>query len=304
MRELLGPTLTGAYAMRSDKVPGAEPNAYTEGRDGDVDAAIAEAGLLLPSEPLWWDVVDLLFGVGETEAAARAQRYAVPLLTDLLASVREPAVQGLVGDARYGTGGETVTQAFIRILTALSGDWPVMFAPTAFDVGGARLAAVDLAEVAPQGSAEADRQAAAFYLLARHALTRHWWIGEDALGAIPEPYRAWHAATAARHPRVSEAALLRRVPPHRGRARRARPGRARRARGQEAPGAPRIGLAAPGGLRGGARRARQPLLDPGRGRQGEGGRNARRHVRAERARSPTPSATGSPDRAATARRRC
>ena len=69
-----------------------------------------------------------------------------------------------------------------------------MFAPTAFDVGGARLAAVDLAEVAPQGSAEADRQSAAFYLLARHALTRHWWIGEDALGAIPEPYRDWHAA--------------------------------------------------------------------------------------------------------------
>ena len=194
MRELLGPALAGAYAMRSDTVPGAEPHPYTEGRDEDVDAAIAEAGLRLPSNPLWWDVVDLLFGVGGIEAASRAQRYAVPLLTDLLASVREPAVQGLVGEARYGSGGETVTQAFIRILTALSGDWPVMFSPTAFDVGGARLAAIDLAEVVPQGSAEADRQSAAFYLLARHALTRHWWIGEDALGAIPEPYRAWHAA--------------------------------------------------------------------------------------------------------------
>ncbi len=194
MRELLGPALAGAYAMRSDTVPGAEPHPYTEGRDEDVDAAIAKAGLRLPSNPLWWDVVDLLFGVGGIEAASRAQRYAVPLLTDLLASVREPAVQGLVGEARYGSGGETVTQAFIRILTALSGDWPVMFSPTAFDVGGARLAAIDLAEVVPQGSAEADRQSAAFYLLARHALTRHWWIGEDALGAIPEPYRAWHAA--------------------------------------------------------------------------------------------------------------
>ena len=194
MRELLGPALTGAYAMRSDKVAGAEPNPYTQGRDGDVDAAIAEAGLRLPDKPLWWDVVDLLFEAGAVEAAARAQRYAVPVLKDLLASVREPAVQGLVGEARYGNGGETVTQAFIRILTALSGDWPVMFSPTVFDVGGARLAAIDLAEVAPQGSAEADRQSAAFYLLARHALTRHWWIGEDALASIPEPYRDWHAA--------------------------------------------------------------------------------------------------------------
>ena len=194
MRELLGPALTGAYAMRSDTVPGAEPHHYTEGRDEEVDAAIAARALRLPESPLWWEVVDMLFEAGEVEAAARAQRYAVPTLVDLLASVREPAVQGLVGDARYGSGGETVTQAFIRILTALSGDWPVMFAPTAFDVGGARLAAIDLAEVAPQGSAEADRQAAAFYLLARHALTRHWWIGEDALVAIPERYRTWHAA--------------------------------------------------------------------------------------------------------------
>ena len=47
--------------------------------------------------------------------------------------------------------------------------------------------------MAPQGSPEAGRQTAAFYLLARHALTRHWWIGEDSLRDIPEPYRAWHA---------------------------------------------------------------------------------------------------------------
>ena len=194
MRELIGPALTGAYALRSDRVAGGEPHAYTQGRDEQVDAAIAACGLRLPERALWWDAVDGLFEAGRPEAAARAQRYAVPTLVDLLASAREPAVQGLVGDARYGAGGETVTQAFIRILTALSGDWPVMFAPTAFDVGGARLAAIDLAEVAPQGSAEADRQSAAFYLLARHALTRHWWIGEDALASIPEPYREWHAA--------------------------------------------------------------------------------------------------------------
>ena len=194
MRELIGPALTGAYALRSDREPGAEPHAYTDGRDPHVDAAIAAAGLRLPGRALWWEAVDALFEAGLPEAAARAQRYAVPVLGDLLASVREPVVQGLVGDARYGAGGETVTQAFIRILTALSGDWPVMFAPTAFDLGGARLAAIDLAEVAPQGSAEADRQSAAFYLLARHALTRHWWIADDALVSIPEPYRDWHAS--------------------------------------------------------------------------------------------------------------
>ena len=46
--------------------------------------------------------------------------------------------------------------------------------------------------MAPRGSAEADRQTAAFYMLARHALTRHWWIGEEDLDEVPERYREWH----------------------------------------------------------------------------------------------------------------
>ena len=190
MRELIGPTLARAYALRSDGIAGAEPNVYSPGRDGEVDEALERAGLA-PSDIPWWEVVDLLFDAGDEIAASRAQRYAVPVLGDFLAAVREPAVQGLVGEAVYGTGGETVTRAFIRILTALSGSWPAMFAPTVFDTGAARVAAIDLREVAPRGSAEADRQTAAFYMLARHALTRHWWIADEDLDLVPHRYREW-----------------------------------------------------------------------------------------------------------------
>jgi len=193
MRELIGPAIAQAYAMRSDEEAGGEPNAYTAGRDVDVDAALVRAACRLPGAPLWWEIVDLLFDAGEHQAAMRAQRYAVPVLNDLLAAAREPAVQGLVGNARYGSGAETVTDAFVRILTALSGSWPILFAPTAFDVGAARVAAIDLAEVAPRGSAEADRRTAAFYMLARHALTRRWWIAEESLNEVPERYRDRHA---------------------------------------------------------------------------------------------------------------
>ena len=132
-----------------------------------------------------------------------------PVLGDLLAAVREPAVQGLVGDTGYGAGGETVTQAFIRILTALSGDWPIMFAPTAFDVGHVRIAAIDLAGRGAPGLARGGgARTAAFYLLARHALTRHWWIGEDSLADIPEPYRGLARAPPARYSRGAQAARV------------------------------------------------------------------------------------------------
>ena len=268
MRELIGPAITAVYALRSDKIAGAEPHAYTAGRDGSVDAALAAAGIDLPEAALWWEIVDLLFEAGAHAAAARAQLYAVPVLGDLLAAVREPAVQGLVGDTAYGAGGETVTQAFIRILTALSGDWPIMFAPTAFDIGACayrrhrsrRRGASGLARggppdrrLLPAGPSRADPA-----LVDRRGLTRRYPRALPGLARAPP----------ARYPRGAQTACVRRVPPHRRRARRARPGRARRARGPQAQGASFPGLAAAGGFRRRADRACQPVLDPRRGRQG------------------------------------
>lgn len=192
MRELIGPVIEAAYRLRSDDVAGAEPHRFASGRDPVIDEALAQFGCHLETDATWWEVVDALFDAGAPAAASRAQRYAVPVLTDFMSAVRDEAVQGLVGDTSYGSGSESVTQAFIRILTGLSGSWQVMFAPTAFDLGGARAAAVDLREVAPRGSPEADRQTAAMYLLARHALTSEWWISEEDVEGLDQKYRRWH----------------------------------------------------------------------------------------------------------------
>ena len=193
LREAIGPTITAAYAKRSDMVSGAEPNPYTEGRDSEIDEALERHGCEVEEKAVWWEIVDLLFAAGAYEAAGRAQRYAVPVLGDFVAAVRDDAVQGLIGEAVYGTGGESVTKAFQRMVTGAGAAWPVMFAPTAFSLSGVRVAGIDLGGVAPKGSWEADRQTAAMYLLARQALTRDWWFSEENLEGIAEPYRKWHA---------------------------------------------------------------------------------------------------------------
>ncbi len=191
-REAIGPLIDAAYTMRSDDAAGAEPALYTAGRDVTVDDALARAAVTIPPRATWWEIVDLLFAHGEADAAGRAQRFAVPVLPDLAAAIREPALQALIGGASWGAGAESVTDAVIRILAAVADTWPIFCHATVFETAGARLAAIDLAAVAPTGSAEADRQTAAVYMLARHALTRHWWIDPDDAAAIPETYRAWH----------------------------------------------------------------------------------------------------------------
>lgn len=191
-REAIGPMIDAAYAMRSDGTAGGEPALYTPRRDAEVDEALEIAAVTIPERATWWEVVDLLFGAGQAQAAARAQRYAVPVLSDIAAAIREASVQALIASATWGSGGESVTDAVIRILAATADTWPIFFHPTVFDTAGARVAAIDLAEVAPTGSPEAARQTAATYMLARHALTRHWWIDPAEVEAIPPAYREWH----------------------------------------------------------------------------------------------------------------
>ena len=135
--QTIPPLIDGIYRMRADDRPGQEPQRYARGRDPEVDAALGRRGLNLSEKPLWWEAVDLLFEAGEFDAAARAQRYAVPTLRDCLTVVRGAEVQSLVGDARYGSGQESVTSAVIRILNAQSGNWPVLFGPTVFDLRNA-----------------------------------------------------------------------------------------------------------------------------------------------------------------------
>lgn len=192
VRELIDPAITQAYEMRSDKTADGEPNLYTSGRDRDVDEVLGRIGLRPEAGATWWEIVDALFDAGEPGAAERAQRYAVPVLRDFVSAARHERVQGLIRHTQFGSGSETVTEAFLRLVTAALEAWPIMAHPTSFAIGRARVAAVDLGEVAPHGSPEGDRQTAAVYMLARHALTRHWWIGEEAVARIPERYREYH----------------------------------------------------------------------------------------------------------------
>ena len=194
VRDAVGMAIDAAYRLRAGEKAGSEPNAYARGQVPEVDAAIERTGVHVGERSTWWQVVDALFDAGDDQGAMLAQRMAVPVLMDLVTTVREQPIQDLIGGATYGsTGTESVTQATVRILTGTANRWPNLVSRTRFDVAGVRVAAVDLSEVAAHGSKEADRQTAVMYLLARHALIRHWSMRDDMLGHVPPRYREWHA---------------------------------------------------------------------------------------------------------------
>ncbi|MGE3622365.1 MAG: type IV secretion protein IcmB [Bdellovibrionales bacterium] len=194
MMQLVGLCVDEMYRWRDDSGANTEARPYLMRIEPDVDEALEKFDIHLPQDPYWWDVVDSLFDKGAYHEAMLAQRHAVPTLVDAVTAARRPQIRALLEGTQISSSAETVIHAFERMIASSVREYPILAAVTRFDLGAARVAAVDLQDVAPQGDELADRQTAIMYMLARHALIRSWWLGPDALRSMPDRYKTYHEA--------------------------------------------------------------------------------------------------------------
>jgi len=192
MAQLVGLCIDEMYRWRDDAGANTEARPYLVRVEKEVDEALATHDVHLPPEPYWWDVVDALFVKGAVHEATLAQRHAVPTLVDAVTAARRPQIRALLEETSIGSSAETVIHAFERMIASSVREFPILASVTRFDIGSARIAAIDLQDVAPQGDDLADRQTAVMYMLARHALVHSWWLGQDMLRSVPDKYRAYH----------------------------------------------------------------------------------------------------------------
>jgi intracellular multiplication protein IcmB len=192
MAQLCGLVVDEMYRWRDDAGANTEGRPYLMRIEHSVDDAIARYDIHLPHDPYWWDVVDALFDKGVYHEAMLAQRHAVPTLVDAVTASRRPQIRALLEETQIGASAETVLHAFERMVASSIREFPILASVTKFDIGGARIAAVDLQEVSPQGDDLADRQTGIMYMLARHAMIHSWWLGPDMLRSVPEKYRGYH----------------------------------------------------------------------------------------------------------------
>jgi intracellular multiplication protein IcmB len=194
MTQLVGLCIDEMYRWRNDSGANAEPRPYLMRIEHEVDEAIAKRDIHLPPDPYWWDVVDALFDRGCVHEAMLAQRHAAPTLVDAVTAARRPQIRALMEETQIGASAETIIHAFERMIASAVREFPILASVTRYDIGSARVVAVDLQDVSPQGDSLADRQTAVMYMLARHAMVRGWWLGMDMLRSVPPKYQAYHEA--------------------------------------------------------------------------------------------------------------
>lgn len=169
----------------------ANPNRYTDNIDDIVDQALAEMQFSADEHTSWWEITDNLFKAGKIHEATLAQRFAVPVLADVTSICRTPAIEDLYGKITVSTG-ETLIEAFSRMISSSLREYPILSTVTAFDLGDSRVVSLDLDEVAKSGGQAADRQTAVMYMLARYILGKNYYLTTESLSAVPELYKDYH----------------------------------------------------------------------------------------------------------------
>ncbi|WP_209015652.1 ATP-binding protein [Roseibium sp. RKSG952] len=180
------------YDKNDDNHRRGQPKIYNERVCRPVDEAIrAHAIEVKPGITTWWDIVDALFMKGDLHSAIMAQRYAVPVLEEMMAILNHSQITDVHGEATI-EGGERVVNVCRRVISSAIREMPILQRPTAFDIGDAHVVALDLDEVAPKGGAPANKQTALMYMLARFVLARDFYLNHEIVDMIPDLYRNHH----------------------------------------------------------------------------------------------------------------
>ncbi len=192
LSQLIGLVVDEAYRLCTD-VPGGSPKRYRRGVEPAVDRAVEAHRIELHGDEPWWrDVVAGLCRVGEWRLAEVAQRHAVPVLQDLIQAARTEQVQDTFAGLKIAVTSEDATELFARYITDLIKRFPTLNHPTKLDFGPARIIVMDLAAVAPTGSAQSNRLTEMMYMLGRHILARNFFLHPDYAAFVPEAVRPYH----------------------------------------------------------------------------------------------------------------
>jgi len=170
------------------------PKRYQLNQAAEIDQWIKESGFShVGNQSLtWWNLVDELFARDLFLLASIAQRYAVPTVKDFAVVAASAEIMVTFDEIKVSTQ-ETAPAYFIRSLSEVVDRYPVLAGPTQFDVGEARVVALDLEKVtADDISSEGKRQACVMYLLGREVLSGRLKVDAGDVEHFPSHTRAYH----------------------------------------------------------------------------------------------------------------
>lgn len=191
MSNFIGRVIDLAYEDKNDKYETAKPETYKPGHDAIVDNAINAIGYPTFPATTYWELVDAFFKEGMVYEAEVAQRYAVPTLNHLAATASHEKIKSEYDGIKTEMGSPLIDSFIVGIREAVAG-YPLFSSHTRFDIGSARIASLDLQDVAISGSDNAYKQTALMYMISRQCFIKKVAFSNEDLPFFDETYKPYY----------------------------------------------------------------------------------------------------------------
>lgn len=176
-----------AYENASDDFT---PKPYKDDIYPDIDEMLQKLNYEFDEDTTWWEVVDFLFEQGHTFLASKAQRRAMPILSEVANAAKHSTIVNLY---KHKVGDENIVSYFWRNCIKAINNYSILKGYTKLDLSEARVISLDLSEVATAGSPVAIRQTAVMYMAGRQIVaSKFFFMPEDAEEIKSDSYREFH----------------------------------------------------------------------------------------------------------------
>jgi intracellular multiplication protein IcmB len=193
MNQIIDATVTAAYEMCSDETYSTSIKKYRQAANQLIAAALERLGFEPEGDDTtWWDIADLFAARGDMRMARMATQHAVPVIGDLVSATYLPYVQDNYGSNTPTSGAETGLDVFRRYIGTFIDKYPTLNRPTRLDLGDARIVALDIGRVAPEGLGENARQSELMYLLGFQIVGRNFFLSPEDADKVPAHVRDIH----------------------------------------------------------------------------------------------------------------
>lgn len=181
-----------AAAYKRYSRPSRESKYWSSSLDDELNKAVERAGIkIIPNRTRVWDVVDELFRLGFVSESARAQRYAMPILDDLVAASADHTLRDY--EQAKTPSGEYLRDVFARQISEAVNSYELLAGVTQYDLGAARAVSLDMEEVVKSSSGDtANNRKAIMYLYGRRLAAQKYFLRwEEIEKMVPDEYRGY-----------------------------------------------------------------------------------------------------------------
>ena len=194
--ELGGMVIDEVYSKYSTN--GSEKK-YESTIDDIVDAALQKTGFVSDEHTTWWNITDHLYAHGMLRESRLAQRFAVPVLSDLIEALGSERIRSVFAPSAESQArvesGMTLIDAMRMVITSALRDFPIIASHTRFELNEqSRLVALDLEEVTRGAGEDGEKRAEIMYVFARQIAARQYYLPESIADLAPSMYHGAHQA--------------------------------------------------------------------------------------------------------------